>query len=120
MLFWVALICVLLAFFLPMFLSRGDGGPTFGMLLTLFTFIFFQLFTHTETKKRVSLSEVDYAVTEVAGEKKLFVQHRKGDFQTDKATLAENIGDTTQVEITLEKSESVWFGPSYYLHVKSK
>ena len=121
--FLLSLLAVVSAFFVPILLTnkrgRGDIVPAcFG--LAVLTFIAIQMLTMKSSEKHLSLSEVDYAAVEVEGEKTLYVKHPKGEFQTGKATLINNISDTSQVEIVLTRNESVWFGTSHGIHVRSK
>ena len=117
--FLLSILAVIAAFALPILLtSRHRRRASFG--LAVLTFIVIQVATMESSEKKLSVSDVGYATVEVEGEKTLYVKHPEGEFQTSKATLVNNIDDTTQVEIVLKKTESVWFGPSAYLKVRSK
>ena len=125
--FLLSVLAVVSAFFVPILLAsrrgRRDIVPDcFGLAvpMAVFTFIAIQMLTMKSSEKHLSLSEVDYATVEVEGEKTLYVKHPKGEFQTGKATLINNIEDTSQVEIVLTRNESVWFGTSHGIFVRSK
>lgn len=119
---WFYALVVFAAFLTPFAFSSGRRKPdpfspvAFGFM----AFIAIQFLTSTSSEREVSLSEIDHATVETGKEKTLYVKHPKDSYQTDKQTIVENIGDTTQVEILLERWESGWFGPNYYLKVQSK
>lgn len=119
MYFWLSLLVVAAAFILPMTGLGLEGFPV-GVMTAFVTFAILQISTMSSEDVPVKLSEVDYATTQVGGEKTLYVNHRRGEYRTDDRVIAENISDTTQVEIVLDCTESVWFDRDCDLRVRSK